>query len=193
MSATTGTATDTAGATTAVTTTRPCTRARPRSAAMASTTTATVSSTTAAETTEPGARVVVLAIGGTHAATAHRGAVGAGRGLVRVRAPGCTRVEICQGTGQEAGVRQCVHEVPAAAAGRGSGAANGVAQLLPRTGQVRDFVGGPLPARRQAGRAVGQPGDLRGVHGVRLRLRSVRRRRLADLRGEVDLRDRQDQ
>ena len=76
-----------------------------------------------------------------------------------------------QGTDPEAGVGDGVHEVPAAEAGRGRRAAHGVAQLLPRSGQVRDFVGGPLRRRRQAGREVGRSGDLGGQHRVRLRLR----------------------
>ena len=57
--------------------------------------------------------------------------------------------------------------------------------------QVRDFVGGPLRRRWQAGREVGRSGDRGGQHGVRLRLRhQLRKRRLADLRRALELRDR---
>ena len=49
-----------------------------------------------------------------------------------------------QGASQEAGIGDGVHEIPAAEARRGRRVAYGAAQLLPRAGQVRDFVGGAL-------------------------------------------------
>ena len=87
-----------------------------------------------------------------------------------------------QGTGQEAGIGEACMKYRQQRLVQDGGPAHGVAQLLPRAGQVRDFVGGQL--RPKGGKPDGKSANLEipaGATESAFGYGGVRRRRLADL------------